>query len=159
MTSRWYHKITADPANFLQPFGDAMSYFHAEYDEAVKSIQPQRGALMWSTSMQLGAIMEQRFGQLQEIEAILKFLELQYDIVHGRKKRNYMENHARVLKDREASDMADIEQEVILIRTCIIEASFVRNLFTSVTKGLEFLHFQIGHMTKLKIAGIEDTTF
>jgi hypothetical protein len=63
------------------------------------------------------------------------------------------------LSERSATERADIEPEVILIREFIQEVALIRNLFTGITKGLEYLHFQIGNITKLKSAGFEDATF
>lgn len=158
--SRWYTKVTsATPDKFYEVLGEAIEHFYREHEIAQQELRPQRGDLIEKKSRELPGIMEYRFGQLQELEALLKHLEIKYDKAKGDKKRHYFEHYSRQLSERMADQYADIEAEVLIIREFIQQVALIRNLFQAITKGLEMLHFQIGHIIALKKAGIEDATF
>jgi hypothetical protein len=157
--SRWYRKVTADSNNFYAPLGEAIEYFYNEYEEARLELTPPQGGLITEMASSLPGIVEHRMAQYHELEGILKFLEIHYDKAKGIKKKHFLEHYNRDLSERSATERADIEPEVILIREFIQEVALIRNLFTGITKGLEYLHFQIGNITKLKSAGFEDATF
>lgn len=157
--SRWYRKVTADSENFYAPLGEAIEYFYNEYEEARLELRPPQGGLITEMSSALPGIVEHRMAQYHELEGILKYLEIHYDRAKGAKKKHFLENYPRQLTERVADQWADIEPEVIVIREFIQEVAVVRNLFTGITKGLEYLHFQIGNITRLKSAGFEDATF
>jgi hypothetical protein len=157
--ARWYSKITADPVNFHEALGNALEHFHNEYELAQKELRPKPGSRIIDLSTNLAGIVEYRYGQLQELESILKFLEIQYDRVKGEKKRNFFEHYNRQLSERLSDQYAEIEPEVILLREFIQQVALIRNMFLGISKGLETLHFQIGHIIQLRKNGIEDATF
>lgn len=156
---RWYRKVTADSTNYFAPLGEAIEYFYGEYETARLELQPQQGGLITELSSSLPGIVEHRMAQLAEIEGIMKYLEIQYDRAKGAKKKHFLENYNRQLTERVADQWADIEPEVVVIREFIQEIALVRNLYNGVSKGLEYMHFQIGNITRLKSAGFEDATF
>jgi hypothetical protein len=155
--SKWYRAISS-AKDFYVPLGDAIVYFQDEYLKAKAELKPKRGILMTELSLNIPGMVEYRYGQLQELEAILLFLNIQYDIKKGNAKRNFLENYNRTLTDRQVDTMANIDPDVIIIREFINETALVRNQFLGVSKGLEYLHFQMGNLTKLKIAGFDDAT-
>jgi len=157
--ARWYAKVAADPVNFHKALGDALEYYYNEYEDARKDLTPDRGTRIDDTSLRLPGLIEYRYGQWHELEAILKFLEIQYDRVKGEKKRHFYEHYNRQLSERLADQYADIEPEVVLLREFIQQVALVRNMFLGIYKGLEVLHFQVGHIIQLRKAGIDDATF
>jgi len=157
--ARWYPRITADPANCFVPLGEALDHFYSEYEEAQKELRPKPGSKIIDLSTKLPGMVEYRYGQLQELESILKWLEMQYDRTKGAKKKHFLEHYARNLTDRQADQYAEIEDDVMMFREFIQQVALIRNMFLGISKGLEFLHFQIGHIIQLRKAGIEDATF
>jgi hypothetical protein len=97
-----------------------------------------------------------RYGQLQEIEAILEYLEQREIRTKTDKTRHYMEHYQRTLTESVARNYADAHQDVQDVRQVTQQVAYARNLFLGVMKGLEYLHFQISNVTKLKCAGLED---
>jgi hypothetical protein len=156
--ARWYSKITTSN-DYFGAIGDAIEYFYAEYEVAHEELRPKRGSSMTDTSLRIPGMVEYRYGQLQELEAILKFLEIKYDMAYGDHKRLFFEHYNRQLSEKQAGERANIEPDVVILREFIQQVSLIRNLFIAVTKGLEALHFQMGHIVKLKQAGLEDATF
>ena len=52
----------------------------------------------------------------------------------------------------------DGEQEVIDYETIINEVALLRNRWLGIMKGLDSKNFMLGHMVRLKTAGMEDFT-
>ena len=67
----WYSKIAKD----ISHIPDAVAYFEQELTEAREEVKLRGNVEKASASMP--GIVEQRFGQLQEIEAILEYLNIE----------------------------------------------------------------------------------
>ena len=106
----------------------------------------------------LPGITEHRFNQLQEIEAVLNYLNIQLRKIRRKHFQKYLENYNRALSSRDAEKYVDGEDEVIDFETIINEVALLRNRWLGVMKGLESKNFMLGHMVRLKTAGMEDFT-
>lgn len=106
----------------------------------------------------LPGVTEQRFNQLQEIEAVLQYLNLQLRKIRKRHFQKYLENYARALTSRDAEKYVDGEDEVIDFETIINEVALLRNKWLGLMKGLESKNFMLGHVSRLRTAGMEDIT-
>jgi hypothetical protein len=104
----------------------------------------------------LPGITEHRFNQLQEIEAILNHLNIQLRKIRRKHFQKYLEHYARALTSRDAEKYVDGEQEVIDFETIINEVALLRNRWLGIMKALESKNFMLGHVTRLRIAGMED---
>jgi hypothetical protein len=107
---------------------------------------------------ELPGITEHRFNQLQEIEAVLNFLNIQLRKIRRRHFQKYLEAYARALTSRDAEKYVDGEDEVIDFETIINEVALLRNRWLGIMKGLDTKQWQLGHITKLRTAGMEDIT-
>ena len=148
----WYNKIVADLGNIP----DFINYYEGElqqakYDSAIK------GNLEKSTAA-LPGITEHRFNQLQEIEAVLNYLNIQLRKIRRKHFQKYLEAYARSLSSRDAEKYTDGEDEVIDYETIINEVAFLRNRWLGIMKGLESKNFMLGHVVRLRTAGMEDVT-
>lgn len=153
----WYRRVSKDPDD-LVPLADALAHFEAEYQDARRELDV-KGKRIEEVSRRLPGIVEYRFAQLQEIEAILALFELRVDKATAEAKKRYLEHYNRTLSDRTAEKYAEVDQDVFDLKMLIIEISRVRNLFLSITKGMEYLHWQLNNLIKLRQAGIEDSVF
>ena len=151
--SRWYSKITENPNDF-SPLVDAILYFESELEEA-KYETKLKGSLV-NASSRLSGITAERFGQLQEVEAILRYLEIRMTQVKGAAFKKYLEHYNRALSSRDAEKYADADDKVIEIALLVNQIALVRNQYLAVMKGLDAKNWQIGNLTKLKAAGFED---
>jgi len=104
----------------------------------------------------LPGITEHRFSQLQEIEAVMRFMELNLRKIRRKHFQKYLESYNRVLTSRDAEKYTEGEEEVVDYEYLMNEVSLIRNKYLSVMKGLEQKSFMIGHLTRLKTAGMED---
>ena len=104
----------------------------------------------------LPGVTEHRFNQLQEIEAVLNFLNIQLRKFRRKHFQKYLEAYARALTSRDAEKYVDGEDEVIDFETIINEVALIRNKWLGLLKGIESKNFMLGHVARLRTAGMED---
>ncbi len=148
----WYRRITAN----LADIPDFIAYYELELDEAKKECRI--GGLVERNIKELPGITEHRFNQLQEIEAILNYLNIQLRKIRRRHFQKYLENYARALTARDAEKYVDGEDEVIDFETIINEVALLRNKWLGIMKGLDTKQWQMGHIVRLRTAGMEDVS-
>ena len=72
--------------------------------------------------------------------------------------KQYLERYNRALTSRDAEKYAEAEDEVVDMETIINEVALLRNKWLGVIKGLESKNFMLGHVVRLRTAGMEDIT-
>jgi len=60
------------------------------------------------------------------------------------------------LTSRDAEKYVDGEAEVIDMETLINEVALLRNKYLAIMKGLDSKNFMLGHVVRLRAAGMED---
>lgn len=148
----WYTQVSND----LSKLPDFIDHFNAELETAKFEVGV-KGSVQKNLAS-LPGITEYRFNQLQTVEAVLNFLNIQARKIRSATFRKYLENYNRALSSRDAERYVDGEPDVIDIETLINEVSLLRNRYLSIMKGLESKNFMMGHLVKLKCAGLEDFT-
>lgn len=148
----WYNKIVNDMSH-LPEFID---YYYAELDSAKVEVKIQGN--VEKGIARLPGVTEHRFNQLQEIEAVLNHLNIQLRKIRRKHFQKYLEAYARALTSRDAEKYVDGEDEVIDYETLINEVALLRNRWLGIMKGLEAKQWQMGHIVKLRTAGMEDIT-
>lgn len=146
----WYSRIVAD----LGSIPDFIAHYERELDEAKRECRI--GGVVERNIKELPGHTEHRFNQLQEIEAVLNFLNIQLRKIRRRHFQKYLEAYARALTSRDAEKYVDGEDEVIDFETIINEVALLRNRWLGVMKGLETKQWQMGHIVRLRTAGMED---
>lgn len=146
----WYTRITAD----LTQIPNFILHYENELEKARNDVRIF--GKIEKNLADLPGITEYRFNQLQEIEAVLNYLNIQLNKIRRKHFQKYLENYNRSLTSREAEKYVDGEDEVIDYETIINDVALVRNKWLGVMKGLESKNFQLGHITKLRVAGMED---
>lgn len=146
----WYSRVTAD----LGAIPDFIAYYEHELDEAKRDCRI--GGLVEKAITALPGITEHRFNQLQEIEAILNYLNIQLRKIRRRHFQKYLEGYARSLTSRDAEKYVDGENEVIDFETLINEVALLRNRYLGIMKAMESKNFMLGHVVRLRAAGMED---
>lgn len=146
----WYSKVVANLANIP----DFIADYERELNEAKKECRI--GGVIERNIKELPGITEHRFNQLQEIEAILNYLNIQLRKIRRKHFQKYLENYARALSARDAEKYVDGEDEVIDFETIINEVALLRNKWLGIMKGLDTKQWQMGHIVRLRTAGMED---
>lgn len=148
----WYTKVQQD----LTQIPNAISHFEKELIDARLEVK-LRGNVEKAAAA-LPGIVEYRFGQLQEVEAILRHLEIQLRKIRRKWFQKYLENYQRALSSRDVEKYVDGEQEVVDYEDIINEFSLMRNQWLGVMKGLDQKQWQITNIVKLRVAGMEDAS-
>jgi hypothetical protein len=152
MAQHWYTLVTQDLANlpvFMEHYNDELQ--QAKFEIGIKgSVQRNLAGLP--------GITEQRFSNLQEIEAVLNYLNIQLRKVRSATFKKYLENYNRALSSRDAERYVDGESDVIDMEVLVNEVALLRNRYLGIMKGLESKNFMMGHLVRLKTAGMEDFT-
>lgn len=148
----WYNKITQNLA--LLP--DFVSYYENELHAA--RLETGIKGNVEKNLAGLPGITEHRFSQLQEIEAVLNFLNIQLRKIRSTTFKKYLEGYQRALSSRDAEKYVDGESDVIDMETLVNEVALLRNRWLAIMKGLEAKQWQLGHIVRLRTAGMEDIT-
>jgi uncharacterized protein YfdQ (DUF2303 family) len=148
----WYNKVVQD----LGKIPDFINYYEGELISARKDVSVH-GRVERSIT-DLPGLTEFRFNQLQEIEAVLEYLNIQLRKIRRKHFQKYLETYARALTSRDAEKYVDGEDEVIDFETIINEVALLRNKWLGVMKGIESKNFMLGHVVRLRTAGMEDVS-
>jgi hypothetical protein len=148
----WYSKVSKDISNIP----DAVLYFEAELQVARNDSRIAGNIERASAAMP--GIVEQRFAQLQEIEAILEYLNIELRRLRSQLFRKYLETYQRALTSRDVEKYVDGESDVIDMEKIINEFALLRNKWLGITKALDIKQWQLSNIIKLRVAGMEDAT-
>ena len=148
----WYTDIAKDISNIP----DAVLYFEAELVEARKECKLTGNVERASAAMP--GIVEHRFGQLQEIEAILEYLNIELRRLKSTHFRKYLENYQRALSSQDCHRYVEGEADVVDFEKIINEFALLRNKWLGITKALDQKQWQITNIVKLRVAGMEDAS-
>jgi uncharacterized protein YfdQ (DUF2303 family) len=148
----WYNRVVKD----LGELPAFIAYYEAELEKARKDAKIS--GIIEINLKEMPGITEHRFNQLQEIEAVLEFLNIQLRKIRRKHFQKYLEGYARALSSRDAEKYVDGEDDVIDFETLINEVSLLRNKWLGIHKGLDNKQWMLGHIVKLRTAGMEDVT-
>ena len=156
MTS-WYRRIVQDQ-NDLAPVNEACEYFEAECAQAVAEVNLDtlRGLRVVELQKRLPGIAGFRHGQMLELNDIIGYLELRETALKGAKRRHYLEHYDRVLTATTVEKYVDADAQVVELTLLRNHVLHVRNRYTALMKQLDNLHFQLGDLTRLLVAGFND---
>ena len=152
MNNNWYNEISRN----LDKIPDCINYFDTELLQAKKEVRIFGN--LEKASASLPGIVEQRFGQLQQLEAILEYLNIELRRTRSKTFIKFFEHYQRALTSRDAEKYVDGDQEVIDMEKVINEFALIRNQWLGITKGLDQKQWQITNIVKLRVAGMEDAT-
>ena len=148
--SQWYNRVV----NNIADIPGFINFYESELEEAKRECIVK--GIVEKNITALPGITEHRFNQLQEIEAVLNYLNIQLRKIRRKHFQKYLEGYARALTSRDAEKYVDGEDEVIDFETIINEVALLRNRWLGIMKGLDTKQWQMGHVVRLRTAGMED---
>lgn len=148
----WYSKVSKDLANLPS----CIDHYYQELNSAKAEVRIHGNVEKASAS--LPGIVEHRFNQLQEIEAILEYLNIELRKTRSRTFRKYLENYQRALSSRDVEKYVEGEQDVVDMEIIVNEFAMLRNQWLGIIKGLDIKQWQLSNVIKLRAAGLEDIT-
>ncbi|MBO02040.1 MAG: hypothetical protein CMG35_11700 [Candidatus Marinimicrobia bacterium] len=148
----WYSEVSRD----ISKITDAVAYFEQELINARQEVKLKGN--VEKSAAEMPGIVEQRFNQLQEIEAILNYLNIELRRLRSSYFKKYLENYQRALSSRDVEKYVDGETDVVDYEKIINEFALIRNKWLGLLKGLDQKQWQITNVVKLRVAGMEDAS-
>lgn len=148
----WYDKVSKD----ISAIPDAVEYYESELLQAKFDVKVSGSIEKAAASMP--GIVENRFNQLQEIEAILEYLNIELRRLRSQHFRKYLENYQRALSSRDCEKFVEGEADVVDFEKIINDFALLRNKWLGVIKALDIKQWQVSNIVKLRTAGLEDAT-
>ena len=103
----WYQKIAKD----ISAIPEAIKHYESELESAKAECRIRGNVEKASANMP--GIVEQRFNQLQEIEAILQYMNIELRRLRSKHFKKYLENYQRALSSRDVEKYVDGEADVV----------------------------------------------
>ena len=148
----WYTNVSQD----ISCIPDAILYFEHELLSAKTEVKIVGNVEKAAASMP--GIVEHRYNQLQEIEAILEYLNIELRRLRSRYFKKYLENYQRALSSRDCEKYVDGEDDVVDYEKIINEFALLRNKWLGIIKALDIKQWQLSNVIKLRVAGMEDAS-
>ena len=148
----WYSEVSRD----VSKIPSAIAYFEDQLIEAKGEIKLKGN--VERAAAEMPGIVEHRFNQLQEIEAILHYLNIELRRLRSSFFKKYLENYQRALSSRDVEKYVDGEADVVDYEKIINEFALMRNKWLGLLKGLDQKQWQITNVVKLRVAGMEDAS-
>ena len=148
----WYTTVSKD----ISKIPDCIIHFNSEYEQARKECRIYGN--LEKASASLPGIVEHRFQQLQQIEAILEYLNIEKRRLKSSHFKKYLENYQRALSSRDVDKYVEGEADVVDFEKIVNEFALLRNRWLGITKGLDQKQWQLTNIVKLRVAGMEDAT-
>lgn len=148
----WYSEVSRN----VSKIPDAVLYFETELQQA--RVEVKLKGNVEKAAAEMPGIVEYRFNQLQEIEAILNYLNIELRRLRSSYFKTYLENYQRSLSSRDCEKYVDGEADVVDYEKIINEFALMRNKWLGLLKGLDQKQWQITNVVKLRVAGMEDAS-
>tara|TARA_B100001094_G_scaffold333443_1_gene412418 strand:- start:21422 stop:21892 length:471 start_codon:yes stop_codon:yes gene_type:complete len=148
--AKWYNIVSQN----LSKLPDCIDHFEDQLEEA--RVETGMKGNIEKNASNVPGIVEHRFNQLQEIEAILEFLNIKLRQVKSKYYRTYLENYQRALTSNDVKNYIEGEQEVVDTSNLVNEFALLRNKFLGLLKAIDSKQFQINNIVKLRVAGLDD---
>lgn len=151
--SSWYYKVSADLSHvpaFIDHFEKELDTARLELSLKGKSLERHAG--------ELPGLVEQRFSQLQEIEAVLEYLNIKLKQERSAEFKKFLEAYQKTLSSRDAEKYVDGVTSIVDTTLLINEVALLRNKFLGISRGFDAKNFMTGHIIKLRVAGLDDAS-
>jgi hypothetical protein len=148
----WYSEVSRN----ISKLPDAIAHYEGEIIVARQEVKLKGN--VERAAAEMPGIVEQRFNQLQEIEAILEYMNIELRRLRSSYFKKYLENYQRALSSRDVEKYVDGESDVVDYEKIINEFALVRNKWLGVLKALDQKQWQITNVVKLRVAGMEDAS-
>ena len=148
----WYSEVSRN----VSKIPEAIDYYENQIVEARTEIKLSGN--VERAAAELPGIVAHRFNQLQEIEAILHYMNIELRRLRSSYFKKYLENYQRALSSRDVEKYVDGEADVVDYEKIINEFALLRNKWLGVMKGIDMKQWQITNIVKLRVAGMEDAS-
>jgi hypothetical protein len=150
MATNWYGQVTSDLGKLVP----CMEYYEDQLEQA--RVDCGLSGNIEKNASKVPGIVEHRFNQLQEIEAILEYLNIELRRVRAKHYKKLLETYNRALTSNDVKNYIDGEDEVVNMSKVTNEFALLRNKYLGLLKAIDAKQFQINNIVKLRVAGLDD---
>lgn len=93
----------------------------------------------------------------QEMKALDEWVANVKDKLTARYWKKYIEGYPKALSTRDVQAYIAGEKEIVEINQIAIEVTLVKNKLLSIVEALKQLGWMVGHVTKLRVAELQET--
>jgi hypothetical protein len=151
--STWYYRVTGD----LSKIADFIVHYESELETARFDLS-LKGKSLEKHAAELPGLVEQRYSQLQEIEAVLEYLNIKLRKDRSIEFKKFLEAYNKSLSSRDAEKYVDGVQSIVDLQMLINEVALLRNKFLGISKAMEAKNWMMSNVIKLRVAGLDDAT-
>ena len=150
----WYKRVKND----LTLIPDFIDYYEAEYLKAKDDVRLLGVGNLISAASATPHIFEHNFSCLQDVEAVLEYLNIMYRKERSVVFQRWFENQkaARALTARDAERYVDSDEMVNELAELINDVAYVRNLYLGILKGIDSKSYALNNIRALRVAGLDD---
>ena len=152
--NRWFTIIATNED--VSELDNAIVYYEKELKEARNDCKISGN--LEQIASRLPGLFEYRYRQLQEVEGILEYLNIELKALRSIHFKKYKETYNTDLTPTVIEKYIDGEEDIVAWTKGVNKFALVRNQYLGVIKSMDMKNFQIGHVTKLKVMGIEDAS-
>lgn len=152
----WIDRIQANPDD-LTIIADCIEHYEREYGKALPDLKCI--GRIGEASAKLPAQVEKHFSAQKELEVILRIIERRVAKLEGIHHKKYREFYNRDLTARDIDRYIAAEDDVYNLTMLQYRFAALVNKYSGISKGLEIKHYQIGNITRLRAAGLDDAMF
>jgi len=106
----WYSEISRD----VSKIPNAVAHFESELHNARQEVKLKGN--VERAAAEMPGIVEHRFNQLQEIEAILHYLNIELRRLRSSYFKKYLENYQRALSSRDVENTLTVRQMLLIMK-------------------------------------------
>lgn len=92
-----------------------------------------------------------------DMKSIYDLVSSKRDVVQSRLWRKYNEGYQRALSTRDIQSYISGEPEYVQLTELMLEVAHIRDQFDDIVKALESMAWMLSHITKQRVAEIQDT--
>lgn len=146
----FYEDIKKD----ISVINEFIQYYNNEYLEAQEETKIHGNVV--EQAKKLPSQMAYRFAQLQEIEAVLRYIEILRDQQQSKSWIKFSTGYKKTLQSSEKKYYVMGDPDFITMETWVNDIAYIRNKYLAITKGFDSKNFALSNIIKLKTAGIDD---
>lgn len=93
-----------------------------------------------------------------ELKSIEELISIKRDEYVGKRWKAYNETNSRTLAAKDIQQYINGEKDFVDYSELILEVTYLRNNINAVIEALDIMNWQVGHITKMAVASIEEYT-
>ena len=147
---------------FLSPIAENTSKvleYLEKYEKAIKEIEPffileNRKLIEICQNIPKRQCEFKRYAA--ELKSIQELIELRRDTHEGKKWKSLNEHNARALASKDIQQYIKGDNEYVSLSELILEIGFLRSNINAIIDALDTMNWQVGHITKMAVASLQD---